>query len=169
MQYDIPLSIGTPWGTRAWRYRRDQGYSIERAIDQSLLDYLSGGEIRALLDLLKHGKQPGKVVIKYLAAMIVPDCRVGSLSNIRYAFKLEPNRKVGGQKRDEQGTRLAEIIECILARGADAMAKGRVPDESFWSCFECALEPQNWRCALSEAKPWGIVLIPGPPRAGRGF
>jgi hypothetical protein len=160
MGNEFPLSPDTPWGTEVLLLMKERGYSFDHAFARVMARYLDAGDTWPLLDLLKCGGKPGAVAIKYLAPMMVPERRARlPLTNLQYAFHLVPNRTVGGQKRDERGGRIAQVIEFILAFGADTMAKGENPGKHFWEWFRYALEPMDFKLNHKRRFPWKAQLV----------
>jgi hypothetical protein len=165
MEYDIPLSLGTPWFFRVRQLMKELACDFDYAFVRVMAKWLDAGYDEPLLDLLKHGMEPGEVARKYLAAMMVPEYRARfPLTNIQYEFRLVPNRKAGRQSREE--ARRAQAIEFILAAGAEAMTKGGNPSKHFWRVFRYALRPEDFPTDKGRF-PWKAKLARIDGRAGR--
>ncbi|MGC2410956.1 MAG: hypothetical protein WA441_13435 [Methyloceanibacter sp.] len=167
MEDDIQLLLDTPCFSRVQQLMEELACDFDDAFARVTAKWLDAGYDELLLYWLKRGREPGEVLRKYLAALMVPERRARlPLTNIQYEFRLVPNRKAGRQKRDEQGISRARAIEFTLAAGAEAMMKGVNPGKHFWRVFRYALRPEDFPTDKGRF-PWKAKLARIDGQAGR--
>jgi hypothetical protein len=146
-----PMSPGTPWGIEALWIARSRGWNDGyRAFDRVVMRYLSQGDTRPLEDLLEHARVPGRVGLRYIAAMIDREFRK-RVRGVRFPYEIlfEERRGRGRPSRRELNPS-GGWVYALLETGVEAMSRGHRPDEQFWKYLLWALQP--WRYRQSRGK-----------------
>ncbi len=114
-----PWSLAdTPWGQEAHHFSRESGEPFEKCRDLVILQYLSDGDTRPLLALIRTGQAPGPGVLRYVAAMM-GEVRHNKLENL--PFRLEVKGNDGNKPRDGElrwrDYLLNKNVECEMEEG----------------------------------------------------